>query len=185
MKAQKKLITGTVLLMSAFLLGGCAFGTATTTSSHKAESTKVVKNDNHKSHKQSAASSEKENSSSSAVVSESRQALSSTTSNEAAGTNATQTTSTVSQGSQATSRAKQAPAQEVSVLNRFLAASGISQENGDAYMVTKQSNGNYQVEVRHTGAKQDQNIANLKGLYQYNPQTNAVHKLDINTNEYK
>lgn len=184
MKAQKKLITGTVLLMSAFLLGGCAFGTATTTSSHKAESTKVVKNDNHKSHKQSAASSEKENSSSSAVVSESRQALSSTTSNEAAGTNATQT-STVSQGSQATSQSKQAPAQEVSVLNRFLAASGISQENGDAYMVTKQSNGNYQVEVRHTGAKQDQNIANLKGLYQYNPQTNAVHKLDINTNEYK
>ena len=170
--------------MSAILLGGCAFGTATTTSSHKAESAKVVKSNNHKSHKESAASSEKSSSSSSAAFSESQQAASSTRAN--AGTQASVTKSSASStSSQVPAQGQKAPAQQVSVLDSFLAASGIQQENGDAYMVTKQANGNYQVEVRHTGANQDQNVANLKGLYQYNPQTNAVHKLDINSNEYK
>ena len=42
---QQKVLTGTVLLMSAFLLGGCA-SSSTTSTNHDTPSAKVVKKAN-------------------------------------------------------------------------------------------------------------------------------------------
>lgn len=76
-------------------------------------------------------------------------------------------------------------AADPAVLQSFLAASGVKDQTGNAYALAKQSDGTYQVEVRHTGADQDPNVANLTGLYQYNPQTNQVETLDPVTGNFQ
>lgn len=79
--------------------------------------------------------------------------------------------------------AKDLPANPA-VLQQFLAASGVKEQAGNAYAITKQADGSYQVEVRHTGANQDQNVANLTGLYHYNPSTNQVQQMDPVSGEF-
>lgn len=85
---------------------------------------------------------------------------------------------------QASTTAVSRPQQSASVLDQFLSASGLQSEDGDQYMVQDQGNGNYQVEVRHTGANQDQNVANLKGLYRFNSHTQQVQKMDVQTGQF-
>ena len=75
------------------------------------------------------------------------------------------------------------PATDTSVLQKFFAASGVSQANGDSYLVTPKEDGSYQVEIRNNGG--DPQVASLVGMYQYNPTTNQVQKMNIVTGQYE
>ena len=75
------------------------------------------------------------------------------------------------------------PATDTSVLQKFFAASGVSQANGDSYLVTPKADGSYQVEIRNNSG--DPQVASLVGMYQYNPTTNQVQKMNIVTGQYE
>lgn len=182
--AQNKVLTGTVLLMSAFLLGGCATSSTTSTSSHKATSAKVVK----KSHK------EAKKDTTSNVVTKS-DVSSQSNSNSAIVASARKVNASNYQGSQ-TAQTNQGVAKSTSsqpvtvkksdtdVLDSFFTASGVQRQNGDQYIVQNQGNGNYRVEIRNTGKNQDQNVANLTGFYNYNANNHQVQKMDPVTGQF-
>ncbi|KRM92941.1 hypothetical protein [Liquorilactobacillus cacaonum] len=69
------------------------------------------------------------------------------------------------------------------VLTKFRAVTGIPQEAGDQYYVTKIDDSTYQIEIRHT-SPDNVNVSNLKGMYKYNYSTGKVQKADEITGEY-
>ncbi|WP_295729741.1 hypothetical protein [uncultured Limosilactobacillus sp.] len=179
--AQQKVLTGTVLLMAAFLLGGCA-STSTTSTTHKSTSAKVVKRANKSAKNDSKNESLKDNESVVAMPSSSSSSQASFT------TSAPQVSRSNAATSSATNYQKSAPttsrSSDTDVLNSFIAASGLQQQTGNSYLVQNQGNGQYQVEVRHTGKDQDQNVANLTGLYNYNTHNQQVQKMDPVTGQF-
>ena len=166
--AQQKVMTGTVLLMSAFLLGGCASTSTTSTSSHKTTSAKVVKKSNKTSEK-----SAKQNSNSTVTAASSSVSQQASTTSSSAVANHQRSSSTATPNRS-----------DADVLNSFIAASGLQQREGNHYFVQSQGNGQYRVEVRNTGKNQDQNVANLTGLYNYNANNNQVQKMDPITGQF-
>ena len=89
----------------------------------------------------------------------------------------------MSSGQTSSSSVVTSPATDTSVLQKFFAASGVSQANGDSYLVTPKADGSYQVEIRNNGG--DPQVASLVGMYQYNPTTNQVQKMNIVTGQYE
>ena len=184
--AQQKVLTGTVLLMSAFLLGGCVSTSTTSPSSHKTTSAKVVKKSNKTSEKSAKQSSANKNFAFVATPA---------TNNSSSNSTVTTTRSSVSQPasttpSYAVANHQKSPStatpnrSDADVLNSFIAASGLQQREGNYYFVQSQGNGQYRVEVRNTGKDQDQNVANLTGLYNYNANNNQVQKMDPITGQF-
>lgn len=192
---QHKILTGTVLLMSAFLLGGCASSSTTSTTSHKTTSAKVVKK-NHKT-----TNKERNNNSEATASSKAMSNSASQKENVATAQSTTQLTSAVSSKTGTNNNAAinqkgsaVAPSQKsyvntnkksTYVLDNFFAASGVQHHEGDQYIVSNKGNGQYQVEIRNTGKNQDQNISNLSGLYNYNTTNNQVHKMNPVTGQFE
>lgn len=178
---QNKVLTGTVLLMSAFLLGGCATSSTTSTTSRKATSAKVVKK-NHKDAKKNVSNANKDSQATTmavASVSNSASAVSSTKRANVASSQVTQASrNNNTKKSVVTKKA------DTDVLDSFLVASGVQRHDGDQYFVQSKGNGQYQVEIRNTGKDQDQNVANLTGLYNYNANNNHVQKMDPVTGQF-
>ena len=185
MKMQNKVLAGTVLLMSTVLLGGCASSATSTTTSHKAASVKVAKKDHKMASKKAESESNSEVKLESAKGSSYVALPSSTISNDKSVSQSTKVNSTkvnrVASSSSSFNSSKRQPAvsnNDTQVLNGFFAASGVKQKDGDYYFVTNEGNGNYQVEIRNTGSNQDQNVANLSGLYNYNATNKQVQKVN-------
>lgn len=183
--AQQKVLTGTVLLMAAVLLGGCASTSTTSTTTHKATSAKVVKKANKSSNKE--AKNATSSSSESFVAVPASSSSSSTQSSVASSAPQANVTRQATPASAAANYQKSAPAttkrSDTDVLNSFIAASGL-QQAGNSYLVQDQGNGQYRVEVRNTGKDQDQNVANLTGLYNYNINNNQIQKMDPVTGQF-
>lgn len=177
---MNKLLTGSVAILMALGLAGCATNnSAPATAVHHATNAKVIKNDHHKTSQPT-----------------SNQAVTTTTTSHAA-TNSQVTTQVPTQAqpvnaaqvSQATTPtstqtvAKPQATTDENVLNGFFKASGVQQQEQNQYIVTKQGNENYQIEVRNNNA--DNTVSHLSGLYQYNPTSGSVQQMNILSGQYE
>ncbi|MDF9445437.1 hypothetical protein P5Z58_09865, partial [Limosilactobacillus mucosae] len=64
-------------------------------------------------------------------------------------------------------------------------AANLQPENGDQYMTSQTSDGNWQVDIRtSSGEGQDPNVSHLKGIYKYNPTTGQYQQMDPMTGEF-
>ncbi len=201
MKQSKHWLTG--LLMTAMMLSltGCASLSAPTSTqestSHSvavSSKTKVAKKHS-TSVKDQSTSASSEAAQSSSTTAESASADQSTgalaSSAQAAGaqstaaSNATSASETTS--SPASNKASAATSSTVNdqVVDGLNQAANLQPENGDQYMTSQTSDGNWQVDIRtSSGEGQDSNVSHLKGIYKYNPTTGQYQQMDPMTGEF-
>lgn len=201
MKQSKHWLTG--LLMTAMMLSltGCASLSAPTstqesTSHSAAVSSKTKAAKKHStSVKDQSTSASSEAAQSSSMTAESASADQSTgalaSSAQAAGaqstaaSNATSASETTS--SPASNKASAATSSTVNdqVVDGLNQAANLQPENGDQYMTSQTSDGNWQVDIRtSSGEGQDPNVSHLKGIYKYNPTTGQYQQMDPMTGEF-
>lgn len=188
MRINKNYFIGAATLLVALGLAGCTNSkSATSTTVSQPTSAKVT---HHANKNQSTKASQADHQATASQASVSSVAGNQATSSRPVSKNANQTTipgghqvtspshaSSVPATKASSSQAQALPADQT-VLNQFFAASGVKNQAGNSYAVTKQDDGSYQVEIRSTGAHQDQKVANLTGLYHFNPNTNQVQQMD-------
>ena len=180
---MNKLLTSSVAILMAFGLAGCAANNSAPASNvHHSTSAKVVKSNNHKTD-QTNSSSQK-----AAATVESHAAVNNSVASQApvqpqqqpVATQASQSNVTTTPSQQVTA---QQPQSEENVLNGFFKASGVKQAANDQYIVTKQNNENYQIEIRNSN--DDNTVSHLSGLYQYNPTSGNVQHMNITTGQFE
>ena len=162
------------LFISLFLLGACSNNSTSqnsesSNSSSSVKTSKLVKSSSQKksSSNKSSSSSSQSSSSSSEVASDSSNAIPSSS------VSASSSVSVSSQSQDVTT-------DNNSVLTSFLNASGVQLGNGDIAFITGKNNGMYEIEIR-TQSPGSTAVANLKGIYHYNPTTGSIQKMDPTT----
>ena len=98
-------------------------------------------------------------------------------------TYASQTGSSISSATNSQVSSVVAELSDTQILTKFRTLTGIPQEAGDQYYVTKLDDNTYQIEIRHT-SPDNVNVSNLKGMYKYDYATGKVQKADELTGEY-
>ncbi|AUJ29163.1 hypothetical protein [Liquorilactobacillus hordei] len=98
-------------------------------------------------------------------------------------TYASKTGSSISSATNSQVSSVVAEVSDAQILTKFREVTGIPQEAGDQYYVTKLDDDTYQIEIRHT-SPDNVNVSNLKGMYKYNYATEKVQKADEITGEY-
>lgn len=201
MKQSKHWLTG--LLMTAMMLSltGCTSLSAPTSTQESSSSSAVVSSKTKSTKKHSipvknqstSSSSVSEPSLSTAAESASGNhsvAASSAQSVSAQNQTTTSSATAVSETTNGTSNNEASTAAASSSVNDQVIA-GLNQaanlqpENGDQYMTSQTSDGNWQVDIRtSSGEGQDPNVSHLKGIYKYNPTTGQYQQMDPMTGEF-
>ncbi|MDD6864794.1 MAG: hypothetical protein PUD45_02355 [Lactobacillus sp.] len=195
MKQSKHWLTGLLMTAMVLSLTGCASLSAPTSTqestSHSvavSSKTKVAKKHS-TSVKDQSTSASSEAAQSSSMTAESASADQSTgalaSSAQAAGAQSTAASETTS--SPASNKASAATSSTVNdqVVDGLNQAANLQPENGDQYMTSQTSDGNWQVDIRtSSGEGQDPNVSHLKGIYKYNPTTGQYQQMDPMTGEF-
>lgn len=158
------------LFISLFLLGACSNNSTSQNSESSSSSSSV------KTSKLVKSSSQKKSSSNKSSSSSSQSSSSSSNSEVASDSSNVIPSSSVS----ASSQSQDVTTDNNSVLTSFLNASGVQLGNGDIAFITGENNGMYEIEIR-TQSPGSTAVANLKGIYHYNPTTGSIQKMDPTT----
>lgn len=73
---------------------------------------------------------------------------------------------------------------DAEVISKFLAATGITQQEGDEYFTQYEGNNEYSIEIRNTSSN-NSDISVMKGMYKFNTDTKVAQKQDAITGEYQ
>lgn len=209
MKQSKHWLTGLLMTVMMLSLTGCASLSAPTSTqestSHSvavSSKTKAAKKHSTSVKDQStSASSEAAQSSSTTAESASADQLTgalasltgalassaqaASTQSQTAASNAISASETTS--SPASNKASAATSSTVNdqVVDGLNQAANLQPENGDQYMISQTSDGNWQVDIRtSSGEGQDPNVSHLKEIYKYNPITGQYQQMDPMTGEF-
>lgn len=209
MKQSKHWLTGLLMTVMMLSLTGCASLSAPTSTqestSHSvavSSKTKAAKKHSTSVKDQStSASSEAAQSSSTTAESASADQLTgalasltgalassaqaASTQSQTAASNAISASETTS--SPASNKASAATSSTVNdqVVDGLNQAANLQPENGDQYMTSQASDGNWQVDIRtSSGEGQDPNVSHLKEIYKYNPITGQYQQMDPMTGEF-
>ena len=192
MKQSKHWLTG--LLMTAMMLSltGCASLSAPTSTqestSHSvavSSKTKVAKKHSTSVKDQSTSASSEAAQSSSTTAESASSAQAASAQSQTAASNVISASETTS--SPASNKASAATSSTVNdqVVDGLNQAANLQPENGDQYMTSQTSDGNWQVDIRtSSGEGQDPNVSHLKGIYKYNPTTGQYQQMDPMTGEF-
>lgn len=161
------------LFISLFLLGACSNNSTSQNSESSSSSSSVKTSKLVKSSSQKKSSSNKFSSSSQSSSSSSEVASDSSNAIPSSSVSASSSVSVSSQSQDVTT-------DNNSVLTSFLNASGVQLGNGDIAFITGKNNGMYEIEIR-TQSPGSTAVANLKGIYHYNPTTGSIQKMDPTT----
>lgn len=202
MKQSKHWLTGLLMTVMMLSLTGCASLSAPTSTqestSHSAavsSKTKAAKKHSTsvKDQSTSASSEAAQSSSTTAELASADQltgalassAQAASTQSQTAASNAISASETTS--SPASNKVSAATSSTVNdqVVDGLNQAANLQPENGDQYMISQTSDGNWQVDIRtSSGEGQDPNVSHLKGIYMYNPTTGQYQQMDPMTGEF-
>lgn len=185
MKMTNKVLTSSLVILTAFGLAGCANSAAAPATKTSTAATKVSKQANSSTNSQKAI---KSHSDVSSVESSNDQkaSTSSQTSNSTNMQNASSATysAVANHSSQNQAASSSTPAQsDQQVLTSFVKSSGVQKDGNHYYVTPNKQNNNYQIEVRNNQGG-DPNIAHLTGTYQYDPATNQIQEMNPITGNY-
>lgn len=185
MKMTNKVLTSSLVILTAFGLAGCANSAAAPATKTSTAATKVSKQANSSTNSQKAIKSHSDVS----RVESSNDQNASTSSQTSNSTNmqnvssATYSTAT-NHASQNQATSNSIPAQsDQQVLTSFVKSSGVQKDGNHYYVTPNKQNNNYQIEVRNNQGG-DPNIAHLTGTYQYDPATNQIQEMNPITGNY-
>lgn len=185
MKMTNKVLTSSLVILTAFGLAGCANSAAAPATKTSTAATKVSKQANSSTNSQKAI---KSHSDVSRVESSNDQKASTSlqTSNSTNMQNASSATysAVANHSSQNQATSSSTPVQsDQQVLTSFVKSSGVQKDGNHYYVTPNKQNNNYQIEVRNNQGG-DPNIAHLTGTYQYDPATNQIQEMNPITGNY-
>ncbi len=189
MKMTNKVLTSSLVILTAFGLAGCANSAAAPTTKTSTAATKVSKQANKEVNSSTnSQKASKAHSDVSSVASSNDQKAS--TSSQTSNSTSIQSVSSASysaianHSSQNQATTSSAPAQsDQQVLTSFVKSSGVQKDGNHYYVTPNKQNNNYQIEVRNNQGG-DPNIAHLTGTYQYDPATNQIQEMNPITGNY-
>lgn len=197
MKMTSKVLTSSLVILTALGLAGCANNAAAPTTKTSTAATKVSKQANKKAvpspnnKTAKGQASIKAHSNTSSIISTSTKQNSVVTEKAQTSTSANSQSSTSVSYSANSNRSSQnqaastrTPSQnDQQVLTSFVKTSGVQKDGNHYYVAPNKQNSNYQIEVRNNQSG-DPNVAHLTGIYQYDPTTNQIQKMNPITGNY-